>query len=155
MNCAERGTHSPRYRCIRCLSLTHCEHRRSRPFPPHATLPGPPSSTLVYCDRYLYEETNRRKDGAVLVALNTAFDADDEPLLAPTSFMVASTVKTFNEAFCSEYVSCIYGRSGGGGGGGGGGGVERRRRSKKRENRKSTPSSPKHPLEYVSSYVSS
>jgi hypothetical protein len=77
----------------------------------------PPS--LVYRDRYLFEETNRRKDGAVLVALNTAFDADDEPLLAPTSFMVASTVKTFNEAFCSEYVSFtnlyIYGRGGGGG----------------------------------------
>jgi hypothetical protein len=103
----ERGTQSPRYRC---RSLTHCNIVVLV-----SSLHTPPS--LVYRDRYLFEETNRRKDGAVLVALNTAFDADDEPLLAPTSFMVASTVKTFNEAFCSEYVSFtnlyIYGRGGG------------------------------------------
>ena len=52
---------------------------------------------------FVGEETNRQKDGAVLVGFNNGFDESDGKY-APTSFEVASTVNTYNTAFCSEFT---------------------------------------------------
>jgi glucoamylase len=51
---------------------------------------------------FVAEETNRQKDGAVLVGFNNGFDESDGKY-APTSVEVASTVNVYNTAFCSEY----------------------------------------------------
>lgn len=51
---------------------------------------------------FIFESSNRQKDGAVIVGFNDGFDASDSAY-APTGLQVASTVKTYNEAFCAEY----------------------------------------------------
>lgn len=53
--------------------------------------------------QYVLESTNREKDGAVIVAFNDGFN-DADGLFAPTSLEVASTIKTYNLAFCNEWA---------------------------------------------------
>lgn len=55
-----------------------------------------------YNGEYIFEETNREKDGAVLVGLNDGYDETDGEF-GPTSIEVANTVAQYNLAFCSEY----------------------------------------------------
>ncbi|KAK3253051.1 hypothetical protein CYMTET_37680 [Cymbomonas tetramitiformis] len=52
---------------------------------------------------YIIEATNREKDGAVIVGLNTGYD-DALGMFAPTSAEVASTILEYNSAFCTEYA---------------------------------------------------
>ena len=51
---------------------------------------------------YLQESASRTRDGAVIVGLNAGWDQWDN-MFNPTSFQVASTVKYYNDLFCSEY----------------------------------------------------
>jgi glucoamylase len=53
-------------------------------------------------DEYVYESTNRLKDGAVIVGFNDGFSVKDN-LFAPTSFEVAATIKNYNVEFCHEW----------------------------------------------------
>ena len=52
---------------------------------------------------YVFESTNRMKDGAVIVGFNDGF-AEDDGLFAPTSFEVAATVRNYNLEFCQEWA---------------------------------------------------
>jgi glucoamylase len=51
--------------------------------------------------QFIYESQNRQKDTAVIIALNEAYMNDT--LFAPSSFYVASTIKTFNDLFQGAY----------------------------------------------------
>jgi glucoamylase len=53
--------------------------------------------------QFIYEAANRKQDGAVIVGLNDGYTGLDG-MFAPTSYEVASTVKSFNLAFCNEYT---------------------------------------------------
>ena len=59
-------------------------------------------SVSAHFDGYIFEATNRKLDGAVIVGLNNGFD-DPSPVFTPGSAMVAHTVAAYNEAFCAEY----------------------------------------------------
>lgn len=55
-----------------------------------------------YNGKYIFEETNREKDGATIVGLNDGYHAGDANF-GPTSIEVANTVAQYNLAFCAEY----------------------------------------------------
>jgi len=51
---------------------------------------------------YVFESTNRLKDGAVIVGFNDGF-TDADGLFSPTSLQVAVTVANYNIEFCHEW----------------------------------------------------
>ncbi len=51
---------------------------------------------------FIQESVSRTRDGAVIVGFNDGWDQWDN-MFNPTSFQVASTVKYYNDMFCSEY----------------------------------------------------
>lgn len=52
---------------------------------------------------FVFEATNRQKDGAVIVGFNDGFTEADG-MFAPTSFEVAATVRNYNLEFCHEWA---------------------------------------------------
>jgi glucoamylase len=51
---------------------------------------------------YVYESTNRMKDGAVIVGFNDGY-IEADGMYAPTSAEVAATIKNYNMEFCHEW----------------------------------------------------
>jgi glucoamylase len=51
--------------------------------------------------QFIFESPNRQKDTAVIIGLNDGYLGDS--IFAPSSFEVASTIKTFNELFQNAY----------------------------------------------------
>jgi glucoamylase len=54
-----------------------------------------------YQNGFIYEDTNRQKDGAVICALNDGYNGDD--VFSASSSEVANTINVFNQAFHAEY----------------------------------------------------
>lgn len=52
---------------------------------------------------FVFESSNRKKDGAVIVGFNDGYTAEDG-LFAPASLEVASTVRNYNLEFCHEWA---------------------------------------------------
>jgi len=52
---------------------------------------------------FIQESDSRQKDGAVIVGLNDGY-VEDDGLFGPLSYEVASTIKTYNLAFCNEWA---------------------------------------------------
>jgi glucoamylase len=53
-------------------------------------------------ENFIQESNSRTRDGAVIVGLNVGWDELDN-MFEPSSFQVASTIKYYNDLFCSEY----------------------------------------------------
>merc|ERR1711916_103797 len=51
--------------------------------------------------QYVYEETNRKEDGAVIAAFNNGYVGDN--VFPPHGYQVAGTIATYNEVFCEQY----------------------------------------------------
>jgi len=51
---------------------------------------------------HIFESSNRQKDSAVITGLNFGYAGDN--LWGPTDKQVASTIKTFNNLFCTSYT---------------------------------------------------
>lgn len=52
---------------------------------------------------FVFEATNRMKDGAVIVGFNDGY-AESDGLFAPSGFEVAATVRNYNAEFCNEWA---------------------------------------------------
>jgi len=61
-----------------------------------------PTIAAHFDGNFIFESSNRKLDGAVIVGLNNGFD-DPKPVFTPCSKEVAATVLAYNRAFCEEY----------------------------------------------------